>query len=99
MRSTRPQRWMRSASLIPILNTDLAVRLSLSNSLTLGKAETYCRIAAGEPWRRLRPEREENETIHIQDLIRGEVNFQTSELDDKVLLKLDGCPLTTWPIS
>ena len=68
-----------------------AVRLSLSNSLTLGKAETDRRIAAGEPWV-IRLKVEENETIHIQDLIRGEVNFQTSELDDKVLLKSDGMP-------
>lgn len=32
------------------------------------------------------------ETVTINDLVRGEVNFQSDELDDKVLLKTDGMP-------
>ena len=32
------------------------------------------------------------QSIHIKDLIRGDVVFQSSELDDKVLLKADGMP-------
>ncbi|MEZ4947985.1 MAG: glutamate--tRNA ligase family protein [Saprospiraceae bacterium] len=34
----------------------------------------------------------ENETVVIQDKIRGEVKFDTNELDDKVMLKSDGMP-------
>ncbi len=68
-----------------------AIRLSLSNSLTLGATETERRMGAGDPWV-IRLKVAENETIRIQDLIRGEVSFQTNELDDKVLLKSDGMP-------
>jgi len=34
----------------------------------------------------------EKETVSFTDLIRGEVSFNTSTLDDKVLLKADGMP-------
>ena len=29
-------------------------------------------------------------------MIRGEVSFETNLVDDKVLLKADGCLLTIW---
>jgi glutamyl-tRNA synthetase len=35
---------------------------------------------------------EPDQAIRIEDLIRGEVVFQSNELDDKVLLKADGMP-------
>ncbi|HKB43604.1 MAG TPA: glutamate--tRNA ligase family protein, partial [Chitinophagaceae bacterium] len=34
----------------------------------------------------------ENETVSFRDMIRGEVSFNTSVSDDKVLLKADGMP-------
>jgi glutamyl-tRNA synthetase len=34
----------------------------------------------------------ENETISFTDMVRGEVSFNTSLVDDKVLLKADGMP-------
>lgn len=34
----------------------------------------------------------ENETITFSDLIRGEISFNSSEIDDQVLLKSDGYP-------
>ena len=34
----------------------------------------------------------ENEDLYLQDIIRGEVHFNTSLLDDKVLFKADGMP-------
>jgi glutamyl-tRNA synthetase len=34
----------------------------------------------------------EHEEVHFTDMIRGEVSFQTSQSDDKVLLKADGMP-------
>jgi glutamyl-tRNA synthetase len=30
--------------------------------------------------------------LHLQDIIRGDVKFETSLLDDKVLFKSDGMP-------
>ncbi len=66
-------------------------RNDLDNSLTLTEENVKSRIASGQPFvvrLKVRPERE----IFITDLIRGEVTFQSSELDDKVLLKADGMP-------
>jgi glutamyl-tRNA synthetase len=34
----------------------------------------------------------ENEIVTVKDMIRGEVSFNTSTMDDKVLLKADGMP-------
>ena len=34
----------------------------------------------------------ENETVFLNDVIRGEIHFNTDTLDDKVLLKADGMP-------
>ncbi len=34
----------------------------------------------------------EGKDIHIKDIIRGDVVFNTSTLDDKVLFKSDGMP-------
>ena len=33
-----------------------------------------------------------NETLHLQDIIRGDIKFDTNLLDDKVLFKSDGMP-------
>jgi glutamyl-tRNA synthetase len=66
-------------------------RIGLKNSLTLGETECKRRIEAGEPYI-IRLKVEPGREIHIHDLVRGEVVFQSSELDDKVLLKTDGMP-------
>ncbi len=66
-------------------------RNSLVNSLTIGVEESKRRISAGEPFV-VRLKVEPGRSIHIHDLIRGEVVFESSELDDKVLLKTDGMP-------
>jgi glutamyl-tRNA synthetase len=66
-------------------------RDGLSNSLTLGDVESKRRLEAGDAFvirLKVVPGRE----IPVQDLIRGVVVFQSSELDDKVLLKADGMP-------
>jgi glutamyl-tRNA synthetase len=34
----------------------------------------------------------DNETLVLNDTIRGEINFDTAQVDDKVLLKADGMP-------
>ncbi len=67
------------------------IRSRMRNSLTLGKEETGKLLAAGTP-HVIRIKMPENETVSFTDMIRGEVSFQTSQVDDKVLLKADGMP-------
>ncbi|HQQ96997.1 MAG TPA: glutamate--tRNA ligase [Cyclobacteriaceae bacterium] len=66
-------------------------RLQMVNSLTLPADEVSKRLNAGAPYviRLLVPE---NEEIHLNDLIRGEVTVNSSSIDDKVLMKSDGMP-------
>lgn len=66
-------------------------RGQLRNSLTLPAEEVADLLANGTP-SVIRLKIEPDQSIVIQDLIRGEVVFQTDELDDKVLLKADGMP-------
>jgi len=67
------------------------LRTKMRNSLTLSKGEVDQLLTAGTPYviRILTPE---NEDVGFNDMIRGEVHFNTSQLDDKVLLKADGMP-------
>ncbi len=66
-------------------------RQHLRNSLTMRPEEVKRLLEKGIP-HVVRLRIEPGEDIHIQDLVRGEVVFQSSELDDKVLLKADGMP-------
>ena len=65
--------------------------LNLQNSLRLSKEEVEKRIVSGENYV-IRLKIDENQLVTLTDIIRGEVNFNTNELDDKVLLKADGMP-------
>ena len=66
-------------------------REKLDTSLVLSKEITEKRIAAGEEYV-IRFKTPINETLHLQDIIRGEVKFDANLLDDKVLFKSDGMP-------
>lgn len=66
-------------------------REKLDTSLVISKEETAKRIANNEDYV-IRFKTPVNETLHLQDIIRGEVKFETSLLDDKVLFKGDGMP-------
>ncbi|MBT8282219.1 MAG: glutamate--tRNA ligase [Muriicola sp.] len=66
-------------------------REKLSNSLTLSKEETKARIEAGEE-HVIRFKTPYEDTIQLQDEIRGEISIDASLLDDKVLFKGDGMP-------
>lgn len=68
-----------------------AARKKLRNSITLGKEETHKLIESGEPFV-IRFKMPENETVVMNDMIRGKVEVNTSVLDDKVLFKSDGMP-------
>jgi glutamyl-tRNA synthetase len=74
-----------------VFKYDSATRMRLSNSLTLSQEEVRRRIAAGDAWV-IRLKVPENETVVVEDLVRGTVQFQSNELDDKVMLKSDGMP-------
>ena len=57
----------------------------------LSKEEIDAKIAAGEPYV-IRLKLPENHVIKFTDLVRGETEFNTNDLDDQVLIKTDGFP-------
>jgi glutamyl-tRNA synthetase len=66
-------------------------RKELNNSLSLSEEETQEKLSSGENYV-IRFKSPENETIRMNDLIRGELHVDTNTLDDKVLFKSDGMP-------
>jgi len=70
---------------------DCNTRKKLRNSLTMNNEELDSLLKSGHPYtvRFLIPE---NQTVIVNDLIRGRVEVNTSQLDDKVLFKSDGLP-------
>ena len=66
-------------------------RGQMRNSLSLSKEETDALIASGTPYV-IRIKMPAGETVSFNDMIRGEVSFDTTLVDDKVLLKADGMP-------
>lgn len=66
-------------------------REKLDTSLVISADETAKRIAAGEHYV-IRFKTPVNETLHLHDIIRGDIKFETNLLDDKVLFKSDGMP-------
>lgn len=69
----------------------IETRLGMVNSLSLDRSEVQKKIESGEPYV-IRIKIPENEKVHVNDLIRGEVIVDTLQLDDKVLYKSDGMP-------
>lgn len=70
---------------------DHSVRMKMKNSLTLSADEVKNLLGANTR-HVIRIKMPEQETISFTDMIRGEVSFDTSVIDDKVLLKADGMP-------
>ncbi|HEX6333790.1 MAG TPA: glutamate--tRNA ligase [Flavisolibacter sp.] len=70
---------------------DHTVRNQMRNSLALSAAETKSLLENKTPYV-IRIRMPEHETVTFHDLIRGDVTFDTSIVDDKVLLKADGMP-------
>ena len=75
----------------PAPKYDAATRGGMRNSLTLPAEDVQRRLDAGEA-HVVRLRVAEGEAVGFADLIRGEVSFDTSALDDQVLLKSDGLP-------
>jgi glutamyl-tRNA synthetase len=65
-------------------------RGQLRNSLSLPANEVESLLATNNYVIRLKVNA--NEEIHLKDLIRGDVKFNSNIVDDKVLLKSDGMP-------
>ena len=68
-----------------------AERMNMRNSLSLPGYETKKLLNEGAPYV-IRFKMPENETVEMNDLIRGKVVVNTKVLDDKVLYKSDGMP-------
>ncbi|WP_336516217.1 glutamate--tRNA ligase [Pollutibacter soli] len=70
---------------------DQHIRDKMRNSLSLPADETDALLKSNAA-HVIRIKMPANETVEFNDLIRGEVSFNTSTVDDKVLLKADGMP-------
>src|SRR6478736_3412921 len=70
---------------------DSSTRQQMKNSLTLPKEEVKKKLNAGEAYV-IRLKVPVKEQVHLNDLIRGEVIVDSSQVDDKVLMKSDGMP-------
>lgn len=70
---------------------DSTSRMSMKNSLTLSEDEVKERMDRGDAFV-IRIKLPRNEEIRFHDIIRGWIVFNSSQLDDKVLLKEDGLP-------
>ncbi len=66
-------------------------RNGLKNSLTMNADQVKAALSSGDHYV-VRLKVPANEVVHVNDLIRGEVIVNTSEMDDKVLFKSDGMP-------
>ena len=66
-------------------------REQLNNSLSLSEEEVQAKLNAGDKYV-IRFKSPKGETLHLKDLIRGDIKIETNVLDDKVLFKSDGMP-------
>ncbi|MBK9107029.1 MAG: glutamate--tRNA ligase [Saprospiraceae bacterium] len=70
---------------------DYNTRIQMRNSTNMNAEQLSAAFKANEAYV-IRLKVPENEEVVIQDAIRGQVRFHTSELDDKVLIKSDNMP-------
>lgn len=75
----------------PNAQYDGVTRLQMKNSLTLSQSEVEQKLSTGEKYV-VRLKVPGNEQIHLIDLIRGPITMDSSQIDDKVLMKSDGMP-------
>ena len=74
-----------------VFSYGIQTRENLINSLTLEKEEVEKKLNSGENFV-VRFKMPENFDVTENDIIRGEVTFNTRVLDDKVIFKADGMP-------
>ena len=68
-----------------------AHRMEMKNSIALPAAEVEKLLQSGTPYV-VRINIPDQAEVKFEDMIRGEVSFDASTVDDKVLLKADGMP-------
>ena len=73
------------------LQYDHRNRMQMNNSLRLMPDETTALLQKGTP-HVIRIKVDPDQPVSFTDMIRGEINFDTTVVDDKVLLKADGMP-------
>ncbi len=76
---------------IPNFQYGHAHRYGLRNSLALSEHEVDALLDADTP-HVIRIKMPEDEQVGFTDMVRGDVAFDTNQVDDKVLLKADGMP-------
>ncbi|MES2002991.1 MAG: glutamate--tRNA ligase [Bacteroidota bacterium] len=75
---------------VPNFQYNQFTRGGMNNSLVLTDEQVKEKLVS-TPYV-VRIKMREDETVVFHDMIRGEVSFNTSQVDDKVLLKADGMP-------
>jgi glutamyl-tRNA synthetase len=86
-----PEELEKNRREIPNFQYGQVYRGELRNSLSLKQLEVDQLLANGEP-HVIRIKMPADETVSFNDMIRGQVSFETNQVDDKVLLKADGMP-------
>ena len=76
---------------IPNFQYSRVHRMAMKNSVSLSKEAVDELLKNNTPYV-IRIKVPENEEVSLEDVIRGHVSFDTSIVDDKVLLKADGMP-------
>lgn len=66
-------------------------REKLNNSIALSAEDVQAKLDAGDDYV-IRFKSPQDETLHLKDIIRGNIKIDTNILDDKVLFKSDGMP-------
>lgn len=75
----------------PAWQYDAVSRQTMRNSIVLPEAEVKMLLDSGSPFV-IRLKVEAGQNITFTDMVRGEVSFDSSLVDDKVLIKADGMP-------
>lgn len=70
---------------------DAASRPAMRNSLTMTETDVKAQLQSGNPYV-IRLKVESGRSISFHDMVRGDVSFDSSLVDDKVLIKADGMP-------
>ena len=86
-----PEELEQNRKEIPNFQYGLAYRDGLRNSLSLKEHEVDLLLDAHTP-HVIRIKMPTDERVSFNDMIRGNVSFETNQVDDKVLLKADGMP-------
>lgn len=74
-----------------VFKYDHSIRRQMNNSLGMSEDELKAKLESGAPYT-IRLKVPVDEVINISDLVRGQVQFQSNELDDKIMMKSDGMP-------